>query len=108
MRVEKLGAAGMAFVISDTGIGIAPEMQQIIFEAFQQADASISRIYGGTGLGLTISRELARLLGGEIQVRRALGAGSTFTLRKPLVSVERRPVEPLAVGAPEPSPSLPA
>jgi len=71
------------FAVADTGIGIPPDKQRLIFEAFQQGDGTTSRKYGGTGLGLTISREIARLLGGTIEVQSVLAQGSTFTLVLP-------------------------
>ncbi|MCA9659382.1 MAG: PAS domain-containing protein [Myxococcales bacterium] len=72
------------FAVSDTGIGIPPEKLRDLFNAFMQVDASTSRKYGGTGLGLTITREFCRMLGGEVEVDSVLGEGSTFRIRLPL------------------------
>jgi CheY-like chemotaxis protein/CHASE3 domain sensor protein len=77
----------LTLTVSDTGIGIPKNKQQSIFEAFTQADSSVSRKYGGTGLGLTISKELAALLGGKISVSSEEGKGSQFSIRIPVRAV---------------------
>ena len=71
----------VALKVKDTGVGIAPEHHELIFELFRQVDGSPTRRFGGTGVGLALARKLAQIMGGEITVESELGAGATFTLK---------------------------
>jgi len=89
----------MRFQVTDSGIGMTPEQMDNLFEAFAQADASTARKYGGTGLGLALSRHFCRRMGGDITVSSAPGRGSTFTMELPAEVIEAAP----AGTAPAPS-----
>jgi GAF domain-containing protein/CheY-like chemotaxis protein len=99
LRVSREAADGrdwLIFSVDDTGIGMTPEQLARLFEAFSQADAATTRKYGGTGLGLALSRRLCRMMGGDVAVESQAGRGSTFTIRLPAQVAERveEPVRP--------------
>lgn len=83
LTVERRESGWITFCVSDTGMGMTPEQQAKLFQAFTQADASTTRKYGGTGLGLVITQQFCKLLGGDIQVESKAGQGTTFTMRLP-------------------------
>lgn len=97
----------IAIAVTDTGIGIPPDKAQKIFQAFEQVDASTSRQYGGTGLGLTISKRIAELLDGDIVLHSAVGHGSTFTILLPLEGPSGAPIAAPSHGISAPSPARP-
>ena len=99
VHIQQTGSAALTIRVSDTGIGIPKNKLDTIFEPFRQADSSTSRQYGGTGLGLTISRSIIQLLGGCILVQSQTGEGSTFSIELPLTPETLSPLQTPSVTA---------
>jgi signal transduction histidine kinase/CheY-like chemotaxis protein len=95
-RLRHHGQDWLEFAVADTGIGLTTEQQERLFQSFSQADPSTSRKYGGTGLGLVISRRFAQMMGGDVTLDSEFGRGSVFTVRLPRVAGQAQPVPPTA------------
>lgn len=98
LSLQQTGEDDLIIAVSDSGIGITPEAQKILFTPFHQADSSIATRYGGTGLGLSICRRIAETMGGAVGVESTLGVGSRFWLRVPLPATDAPPTTPSAEG----------
>ncbi|MDQ2785322.1 MAG: ATP-binding protein, partial [Chloroflexota bacterium] len=85
LTASRTGPERIAIIVHDTGIGIAPEHQTIVFEAFQQVESGYARTQQGTGLGLALTKQLIELMGGTITLQSTLGVGSDFTVTLPAV-----------------------
>jgi signal transduction histidine kinase/ActR/RegA family two-component response regulator len=114
LKFTEVGAVGVSvgrskrelvLQVRDSGIGISPDQLRSLFQKFEQADASTTRRYGGTGLGLAICRELAQLMGGDIEAASAAGEGAVFTVRLPLARLGRRTARPMKAASPTSAPS---
>lgn len=99
VRAQAAQPGHVRFTVTDSGIGIAPERLPALFEPFEQADASTTREYGGTGLGLTITRDLVELMGGRLEAESELGRGTTFTFTLPLEALDEPAATPSLAGA---------
>lgn len=101
--VEAAAGRRVRITVADTGIGIAPDKLDEVFESFRQADASTTRRFGGTGLGLAICRNLARAMGGDVAVESRLGEGTTFTIDLPMIEAADEAADETGVGAAGPA-----
>jgi signal transduction histidine kinase len=82
-QAPRSGSPGVSISVSDTGIGMTPEQMDLVFQPFGQADASVAQKFGGTGLGMTISREYCRMMGGDVTVQSEPDRGTTFRVWLP-------------------------
>jgi signal transduction histidine kinase len=99
VEVRPMDLKGVEFLVRDSGIGIEPEMREIIFEPFRQVDGSLTRRHGGTGLGLTISKRLIEGMDGSIELESEVGKGTIFRVFLPLLPPSQTPTSPTAAEA---------
>ena len=90
LKVSKAARASVKFELSDTGIGMTPKQLKNVFEEFMQAETSTSKKYGGTGLGLPISKKITEMMNGKIEIKSKIGDGTTFTITIPKTIKEKK------------------